>query len=63
MAPRLKLDPVPQPVAGVVSVKCECGWEMALIMPEEHVTLFSYVFLHLKEKHGIDFPQVCVFWH
>lgn len=63
MAPRIHLDPVPQPVAGVMTTKCECGWEAVFIMPEEQVIVIASIFQHLKDGHKLDFPQICCFWH
>lgn len=64
MAPRPNLELlIPQVVAGAMTAKCDCGWESVFIMPEEHMVLITLIFQHLKEKHGIDFPQICCFWH
>lgn len=63
MAPRINIDPVPQPVAGVMTVKCECGWEMVTIQPEESIFVISCIFTHLKEIHKIEFPPIACFWH
>ena len=63
MAPRVQNDPVPIPVAGVVTMQCECGWEMPFIQPEEHIEMLQRVLWHLKEKHGIEFPTIQSYWH
>ena len=63
MAPRTQLDPVPQPIAGLMTLKCECGWEMVTIQPEEHIYAMTMVFNHLKFAHHIELPQICCFWH
>ena len=65
MAPRTKRDedPVPQVIAGVMTVKCECGWEMPFIMPEESLAVMNFVFEHLQKKHDVKFPTICCFWH
>lgn len=63
MAPRSQIDPVPQPVAGAMTVKCACGWESVFIMPEEHIYVMNRVFEHLKAEHNIDFPVICCYWH
>jgi hypothetical protein len=62
VAPKIQFDPVPQPIAGVMTVKCECGWEMVFIQPEEHIVLMNYVFHHLQDAHHVVFPQICCFW-
>jgi predicted small metal-binding protein len=56
-------DAVPACIAGVMTVKCECGWEMVFIQPEEHINLLNFVFEHLKKAHNVVFPQICCFWH
>ena len=63
MAPRIKLDPVTQSVAGVMTTRCECGWEIVTIQPEEHVMVMQLVFEHLKLVHNIVFPNIGFFWH
>jgi hypothetical protein len=63
VAPKIQFDPVPQPIAGVMTVVCECGWEMVFIQPEEHIAVMTYVFNHLKQVHHVEFPQICCFWH
>lgn len=64
MAPRPTPElSIPQVVAGAMTAKCECGWESVFIMPEEHMTLITVVFQHLKDAHHIDFPQIACFWH
>lgn len=63
MAPRIKYDDVPQVIAGVMTVKCECGWEVCFIQPEEHIVLMNIVFKHLQEVHRVIFPVLCCYWH
>lgn len=64
MAPRINpADLIPQPVAGAMTVKCECGWESVFIQPEEHIVVMNVVFQHLKDVHHITFPTICCFWH
>lgn len=46
-----------------MTAKCECGWEMVFIMPEEHIMMLQIVFAHLKEVHHIELPTICCFWH
>ena len=46
-----------------MTVKCECGWERVLVMPEEHILLLNLVFQHLKEAHHMEFPAICCYWH
>lgn len=46
-----------------MSVRCECGWEIVVIQPEEHMLLLTHVFQHLKQAHGIDFPNIFCEWH
>ena len=64
----MSFNPIPppqlaEPVAGVMTVKCECGWEMVFLQPEEHIVLLNTVFEHLKQVHGIAFPVLCCYWH
>ena len=56
-------DAVPTCIAGAMSVKCECGWEMVFIQPEEHLAVLNYVFEHLKQVHQVVFPTICCYWH
>jgi hypothetical protein len=63
VAPREKLDPVPQAVAGLVSMKCECGWECVFLVPEEQIILMQVVFAHLQGEHHLLFPKLECFWH
>lgn len=63
MAPKPELVGPDTLIAGVMTVKCECGWEMVTIQPEEAIALLQLVFVHLKEVHGVNFPNICCFWH
>lgn len=63
MAPRIQFDPVPSAMAGVLSAKCECGWEIVSIQPEESIWLWSVIFQHLIEVHKLALPEVSVTWH
>ena len=63
MAPRINTDPVPQIMAGIVTMKCECGWEMIFIMPEEQFVLTTRVLAHLRYAHCIEVPQFDCQWH
>lgn len=46
----------PQGVAGVLTTKCECGWEVVSIMPEEADVLFGLLFHHMQAAHGLKLP-------
>lgn len=50
-------------MAGVMSVKCACGWEIVVIMPEEEINLLQFLFWHLKQAHGIELPEIQMQWH
>jgi hypothetical protein len=63
VAPKTQFDPVPNPVAGPMTTKCDCGWEIVTIQPEESIQLLIMIFRHLKDHHGIEFPNICNFWH
>lgn len=63
MAPRIHFDPVPGITAGVMSVKCECGWEVVVIHPEESIAVMQMVFFHITQVHQIELPTICFFWH
>jgi hypothetical protein len=54
---------VSQVIAGAMTVKCECGWEMVFIQPEEHIVMMNIVFQHLQEVHHVVFPTLCCYWH
>jgi len=63
MAPRIDFDPVPQAVAGVMTMKCDCGWEMVFVQPEEHLVMLEKLFGHLINKHLLQLPEIRVEWH
>jgi hypothetical protein len=63
VADTIKYDAVPQMICGAMTVKCECGWEMVFIQPEEHIVLMNVVFQHLQTAHQMVFPALCCYWH
>jgi hypothetical protein len=62
MAPRIEFAP-PTATAGVMSVKCECGWEVVLIQPEENIFMLNLLFAHLLVAHHLNLPLITCFWH
>lgn len=60
---RIPLMQVPAVIGGVMTVKCECGWEACFIQPEEHIWMMTIVFQHLQEKHEVVIPTICCYWH
>jgi len=62
-AGRIKPEPIPIPVAGPLTTKCVCGWEIITIQPEEEFILMRAIFRHLVEDHGLDVPVICNYWH
>lgn len=63
MAPRIQFDPVPSALAGVLTAKCECGWEVVTIQPEESIWLLQTLFVHLIHAHEIKIPEIIMTWH
>jgi len=61
--PRVQFDPVPNAIAGALTIACECGWEMVVIQPEEDMLLLTYLFHHLEQAHQIQFPKIFCYWH
>lgn len=59
---KAEVDSMPAIVAGIETVKCQCGWESALIMPEENHLLTIKVLEHIQQ-HGIDIPQFNIQMH
>ncbi|MBA0089160.1 MAG: hypothetical protein HRJ53_29570 [Acidobacteria bacterium Pan2503] len=64
MAPRFQFqtDPVPQGRAGVLSARCECGWECTVILPEEHLEMVQAFFTHIQNDHKIPLPEFVCTW-
>jgi hypothetical protein len=50
------IDPVPLIIAGIETVRCECGYETTVIMPEEYRMLAVKLLEHIQQ-HGIAIPQ------
>jgi hypothetical protein len=57
---RITLSPA---VAGVLTSKCECGWEAVFVLPEEHMLMLQKVFEHLVVGHLLILPTITCEWH
>jgi len=51
---------VPVALAGVRSLRCECGWEITVILPEEYDIQLTMLLTHLQWYHRLVVPQVLV---
>lgn len=63
MAPRIQFDPLPPACAGILTVRCACGWEMVFVLPEEQMTMLHRLFAHLVNVHQLTFPEIQCEWH
>ena len=63
MAARIRFVNPPEALAGVMTVQCECGWEVVSIQPEENMWLIQILFNHLHNEHAVRFPSVTFNWH
>lgn len=45
----------PAAIAGVHSVKCECGYETTAVLPEEQFILLQKILEHIQQ-HGVEIP-------
>lgn len=52
----IDIDPVPNGIACVMTTKCECGWEIVNILPEENDIRCGQIMHHLSTAHGIELP-------
>lgn len=51
--------PWTNPSAGWVTVlKCPCGWEAMYILPEECFRYLIGVLGHVRDCHGVKFPEI-----
>jgi len=53
----------PVAIAGVRSMRCECGWEITLLIPEELDRGLVALMQHIQILHGIILPHVLVQEH
>lgn len=59
---KVELDPVPTICAGIETIRCECGYETTVIVPEETHVLICKIVEHIQQ-HGIQVPQFTVEMH
>lgn len=52
-----ELDPVPRgPISGAYTTRCQCGWEVVHILPEEMEQRIAAILVHLQTRHALDVP-------
>jgi hypothetical protein len=56
-------DPVSVAHAGVVSYRCECGWEMVFIVPEESLMILQTILWHFHATHLLRIPVIMNEFH
>jgi hypothetical protein len=58
----VRVDPFPSLYSGPRTIKCECGYEVVFVIPEEVDYMFSSVLQHIQQ-HGVEIPTILVEMH